>query len=390
MALMTDAAPLHPSYPSGDLRADVPAVPDTRPASVPLRHRLTQRRRTYLVHCASYGLGAIALLVYAWAGTIAPVIAAAFFLSGAGLIGVFIVLSEAGINDRFDDHYLTVFQIGGHAAIQLVFVTIAPQIGYAFLCVLFLIFAFGSLRMTARQATLAWTVTMIGLAAIFVLTDEPIGMATTTRSERGAALLCLVLTIGQCAFIGLYGSSLRKTLFRRSFELKEAYRRIEELADLDELTGAFNRRRIMNELEDEIARARRTDTPCTVALIDLDWFKRINDSHGHPVGDEVLRTFAITMFANIRAADRFGRYGGEEFLLIAPGTTEDATIRSLNRLRAIIAGLDWSAFSSDMAVTISAGVATLRHGETTDALLARADKALYLAKESGRNQVVSA
>ena len=153
---------------------------------------------------------------------------------------------------------------------------------------------------------------------------------------------------------------MRKMLYNRSFELKAAYKRIEELAELDELTGSFNRRCIMRMLDDEIARARRSNTPCSIALIDLDWFKRINDAYGHPTGDEVLRTFAITVFANIRNIDKFGRYGGEEFLLVLPDTPNDGAARILDRLRAIIADLDWSAFSPGMQVTISAGVATLR------------------------------
>jgi len=100
----------------------------------------------------------------------------------------------------------------------------------------------------------------------------------------------------------------------------------------------------MRMLDDEIARAHRTKMPFSVALIDLDWFKRINDAYGHPTGDEVLRTFAITVFANIRNMDRFGRYGGEEFLLILPETPHDVAARILDRQREIIADLDWSAF----------------------------------------------
>ena len=126
-----------------------------------------------------------------------------------------------------------------------------------------------------------------------------------------------------------------------------------------------------------------------MALIDLDWFKRINDAHGHPIGDEVLRTFAITVFANIRGIDRFGRYGGEEFLLILPETEDDAAARILDRLRMIVAELDWSALSPGMAVTISAGIATLAPDETPDGLLARADQALYSAKEAGRNRIAT-
>ena len=342
------------------------------------------------VQAVSCSLVVLVLLVYSYAGTIPIIIPAAYFLTGIGLIAFFAVLSEIHFNERFEDHYLTVYQISGHVAIQLGFLLAAPKIGYAFLSVVFLIFGFGALRMTAWQATIAWTLTVIGLAPIFLLTNTPIGMPVTTPVERLAATLCYVLTIGQCAFVGLYGSSMRKMLYDRSFELKQAYRRIEELAELDELTGAYNRRCIMRMLDEEIARAGRNGSPCSIALIDLDWFKRINDAFGHPTGDEVLRTFAITMFANIRSVDRFGRYGGEEFLLVLPDMGADKAARALDRLRAIIAELDWSAFSPDMKVTISAGVTTLKPEETADTFLARADSALYTAKARGRNRIANA
>jgi diguanylate cyclase (GGDEF)-like protein len=360
------------------------------PPADTLTRRVGQRRQMLGVQAVSCSLISSVLLVYCCAGTISIAVPAAYFVSGIGLIGFFLLLSETHINDRFEDHYLTLFQVGGHVALQLGFLLAAPQIGYAFLSVLFLIFEFGALRMTSRQATVAWTLTAIGLAPIFLLTSMPIGMPVGTDAERLAAMLCFVLTIGQCAFLGLYGSSLRKMLYNRSFELKAANKRIEELAELDELTGSFNRRCILRMLEDEIARARRTNTPCSMALIDLDWFKRINDAYGHPTGDEVLRTFAITLFANIRNIDKFGRYGGEEFLLVLPDTSNDGATRILDRLRSIIADLDWSAFSPGLRVTISAGVATLGANENPDAVLARADAALYSAKARGRNRIAIA
>ena len=360
------------------------------PPADTLTRRVGQRRQMLGVQAVSCSLISSVLLVYCYAGTISISVPAAYFVSGIGLIGFFLLLSETHINDRFEDHYLTLFQVGGHVALQLGFLLAAPQIGYAFLSVLFLIFEFGALRMTSRQATVAWTLTAIGLAPIFLLTSMPIGMPVGTDAERLAAMLCFVLAIGQCAFLGLYGSSLRKMLYNRSFELKAANKRIEELAELDELTGSFNRRCILRMLEDEVARARRTNTPCSMALIDLDWFKRINDAYGHPTGDEVLRTFAITLFANIRNIDKFGRYGGEEFLLVLPDTSNDGATRILDRLRSIIADLDWSAFSPGLRVTISAGVATLGANENPDAVLARADAALYSAKARGRNRIAIA
>ncbi len=355
-----------------------------------LKRRVGQRRHMLAVQGVSYVLITSVLLVYCYAGTIPAVIPSVYFVSGIGLLSVFVVLSEAHFSDRFEDHYLTIYQVGGHVALQLCFLLAAPQIGFVFLSVVFLIFGFGALRMTSRQAIISWTLTMLGLAPIFLFTSTPIGLPITTQTERLAAMLSFVLTIGQCAFVGLYGSTMRKMLYDRSFELKAAYKRIEELAELDELTGASNRRSIMRMLEEEIARSKRNGTPCSIALIDLDWFKRINDAYGHPTGDEVLRTFSITSFANIRSVDRFGRYGGEEFLLVLPDMDTARAVRALDRLRTIIAELDWSAFSPGMQVTISAGVATLRANETSDTFLARADSALYAAKAQGRNRIDSA
>jgi diguanylate cyclase (GGDEF)-like protein len=93
------------------------------------------------------------------------------------------------------------------------------------------------------------------------------------------------------------------------------------------------------------------------------------------------------VFANIRVNDRFGRYGGEEFLLVLPDTTRDAAAVIVERLREIVAGLDWKAFAIDMAVTISAGIATVAPDDSSDTILTRADRALYAAKASGRNRI---
>jgi diguanylate cyclase (GGDEF)-like protein len=166
--------------------------------------------------------------------------------------------------------------------------------------------------------------------------------------------------------------------------------RVEKLAQIDELTGALNRRFIMQALAVEIARAERGAKPCSVAMIDLDFFKRINDRFGHLIGDEVLRSFAIAVSANVRQIDQFGRYGGEEFLLVLPRVSTEQALVAVDRLREIVAALDWTGISNDLVVTISAGVTQFRFNEESDDLLARADAALYRAKDSGRNCVVSA
>jgi diguanylate cyclase (GGDEF)-like protein len=354
-----------------------------------LSRRARQRRRIQALIAASYVLDGFVLLLYAHAGTTSITTGPAYTASGLLSVAVYLALSETGVTERFNDHYLVVPQSIISIAIMLAFIYIAPEVGVMFLCTLFVVFNFSSLRSTPRQTTIIWSTLAFGLAALFLLTDKPIAMPHGSYLERFATMMVFVLTIGQCMLFGLFSSSMRQSLYRSGVKLREAYKRIEELAELDELTGSFNRRCIMRMLDEEITRARRINTSCSIALIDLDWFKRINDAYGHPTGDEVLRTFAITVFANIRSADRFGRYGGEEFLLVLPDTSGDLAARILDRLRAIIADLDWSAFSPGMRVTISAGVATLRANETPDTFLARADSALYAAKARGRNGIAS-
>jgi diguanylate cyclase len=355
-----------------------------------LSRRAHQRRQIQGIVGASYVVDAGILLIYAHAGTTSAAIGPAFAICGLVSVTGYIVLSESGITERFKDHYLAAPQSIVSMIIMLVFAYVAPEVGVMFLCTLFVVFAFSSLRSTPWQTTVVWTAMAAGLAALFLLTDKPIAMPHQTYLERFATMTVFILTIGRCMFIGIFSSAMRESLYRSGVALKEANRRIEELAELDDLTGSFNRRCIMRFLEDEITRSHRIDAPCSVALIDLDWFKRINDTYGHPTGDEVLRTFAITIFANIRNVDRFGRYGGEEFLLLLPDTPHETAVRALDRLRSIIAELDWYSFSPGLQVTVSAGVATLQENETSDTFLARADGALYKAKAQGRNRIASA
>ncbi|MBR1167527.1 GGDEF domain-containing protein [Bradyrhizobium liaoningense] len=178
-------------------------------------------------------------------------------------------------------------------------------------------------------------------------------------------------------------------LYKRGNELKQAHARIEELAQIDELTGLLNRRYIMNALNEEISRAQRTSEPCSVVIIDLDLFKSINDRFGHPVGDEVLRTFAVALSANIRSVDRLGRCGGEEFLLILPNTPRDQALSVVDRLRQIVHDLNWEAVGVGLKVSMSAGIAQIAQSEAPEDILARSDAALYRAKDAGRNCVIA-
>lgn len=365
-------------------RADARGV-DLTPGICARRKR---NRRDMLLLMTLNGVIDTALFyLFALAGTTPFTTPLLFGISSMSLMASLLALSESGFNDRFSDHYLTVPQAIGAILITLGGLYLAPEVGFAFCCIAFIVFAFATLRTSEMQAALLWTLFAAGLASILLFTNKNIGLPVRSREERIVTLLFLVTTLGYCVFVSLFSVSVREVLYKRSRQLAEANERIEAMAQFDELTGALNRRFVMQKLDEELLRCQRTKQPYSIALIDLDWFKKINDTFGHPAGDEALRTFAITIFANIRDIDKLGRYGGEEFLLVLPDTSQDAAVSTLNRLREIIAELDWAAISPDMSVTMSAGITSVRLDDTTDTLLARVDAALYRAKESGRNRV---
>ncbi|KKM10862.1 hypothetical protein SY88_11460 [Clostridiales bacterium PH28_bin88] len=172
--------------------------------------------------------------------------------------------------------------------------------------------------------------------------------------------------------------------------LLEAKRKIEELASTDPLTGLLNRRTLMQRMEAEVERARRERQPISVVMCDIDHFKTVNDAYGHQAGDAVLREVARCLVSACRSYDIVGRYGGEEFLIVFPGTDACESMAIAERLRAKVASLLVNAGDEqNIQITASFGVATVREesAESIDALIGRADRALYCAKSKGRNRV---
>ena len=158
----------------------------------------------------------------------------------------------------------------------------------------------------------------------------------------------------------------------------------------DPLTELPNREAYNERVEAEWQRWQRYNHPLTLAVCDLDHFKKINDNFGHQAGDRVLKVISRSIAKRLREVDFFGRYGGEEFVVIMPETPLEKAVTVLEKIRAAIANTAFNYKEEPLAITLSMGVTEFRPGDTTDSVFARADRALYSAKAGGRNRCVVA
>ena len=184
--------------------------------------------------------------------------------------------------------------------------------------------------------------------------------------------------------------ALQSALSARERELSELNDQLKRISLTDGLTQIENRRSLNERLHDMWNHSVRLHEPISLVMCDIDKFKSVNDQYGHQAGDSVLKEFAQLLKAEAREIDRVGRYGGEEFLLILPGTVLDAAVTFAERLREKVAGHTFSYEGGTLCRTMSCGVASSPHPRVKDedALLRSADDSLYVAKETGRNKVV--
>ena len=361
-----------------------------------------------------FGVAAATYLV--WVGLAAYVNAAGLFHLRFGetvvsawtlVIGIvvtnlfFYTLFATGWNRRFADPSLTVPMIMASLVWAVLFAASLGAARGVALVPFVICFMFGIFSLTVREYLACWLFAVAGYAAAVWLTLPPDPGEAVLKIEL-VYLVMLAVVLFWVAFFGRYVGLLRAKLHARNDELRQALALVEELAAHDDLTGLYNRRFVMGSLAREQQRFARHGTPFAVILLDLDRFKDVNDTHGHPAGDELLKAFVQRIINEVRdidlvgagrdltEADTIGRFGGEEFIIILPDTGLAGARLVAERIRECAASKPFTTAVGDIAVTVSVGVAQYRRDESIRSILERVDKAMYAAKHAGRNRVAVA
>ncbi|XOZ32194.1 diguanylate cyclase [Halomonadaceae bacterium KBTZ08] len=262
---------------------------------------------------------------------------------------------------------------------------------------------------TAPYYVLAWSFLLLGLLILALSKGGvlPSNAITDSAAQVGSFLEVLLLSFALAQRINIerrlrfqtqaamlaeserHNRELESRVQARTAELEKLNQRLNELSVTDGLTGLKNRRYLSEALPREIARAERNDLSLSVVMVDIDHFKRLNDTYGHKAGDACLQQLGQILMHHVRTPDIAVRYGGEEFLLVFLDANDDDALGVLERLREQLAQTGIAHGGHCLSFTVSAGVATLRPGTdaTADDMIQRADQALYRAKAAGRNQV---
>ena len=274
------------------------------------------------------------------------------------------------------------------ACIVAAYALIGPARGCT-LAILLVVLVFCAFALSPRQshAMSLFAIALLGATMVAMSRIDP--QRYDARQEAVHFALAATM-LAAVAFLTGQLSLLRRKLKAQKAELADALARIQDMATRDDLTLLANRRHMNELLAYEKTRHDRKGHTLCLALLDIDWFKRVNDTHGHAAGDQVLRAFAQQAQASIRSTDVLARWGGEEFLLMLPDTEPAAAAMVVERIRAEISALRLPVGDAELQVSFSAGLTASRSGEPIAAAIDRADRAMYAAKTAGRNRVVGA
>jgi len=311
-------------------------------------------------------------------------------LCGVILLNILLwyVVLRTGLNLRFDDPAMTLPQILSALTIIVGAYSVTGPVHGSTMMLLALVLVFGIFNMKQKGAIVAggYTVVLMGIAILIKIRTDPHNYPFKLEIAHFVLTAAIVPTISGLA---AQLSSLRAKLQAQKDELANALVRIQILATRDELTGLVNRRHMMDVLSQHKKRLERSGHHrFCLALLDIDHFKRINDTHGHAVGDEVLRNFAKAVQSGLRDTDVLARWGGEEFLVLLNDTSPELANVGLERARMLLAEATLVPALPDLKPTFSAGLTAYNLSEALDVCIERADRALYRAKDGGRNCTV--
>lgn len=303
-------------------------------------------------------------------------------------ISIFYLLVRSGISARIaprEPSLTSAQMVFAIASITWSYAITGPARG-SVLGIMILVLTFGMFGLPPRTAWSLAGLALAGLGCVMTWRALTLPGRYPPKEEVVHFVFALIVLAGS-SLVAIQLGRLRARLAAQKVELSKALALNRELATRDALTGLLNRRAMTERIAIETSRRGRMQGPLAIALLDIDYFKRVNDTLGHGAGDEVLRLLGSILAAQLRTTDALARWGGEEFLLLMPDTAlADAGI-VMERLRAEVAAGAFGTIAPGLKVSFSAGLAELRVGESQDAAIDRADRALYRAKQGGRDRV---
>ena len=310
-----------------------------------------------------------------------------FVAIGVGNNALFLGCIVSGLSKRFKDPSMTAIQMFASCCRDVLGMFIAPQLWYLFAFNLFIALPFGSLQFGRRTFAITWFLVCLGLGLAFVCIPVPMAIRFEQPQDRLVLWIFLSAALARLMMFNARISDLRSKLRNKLAELDDATRKLAMLATHDELTGLYNRREFNRRLAEECERAARGMSEFHVAIVDADFFKQVNDRHGHAAGDRVLRDLADVLVGSTRQCDVVARFGGEEFVVLLVGRVPGGARVALERVHEQVEGHAWGQSIPGLAVTVSIGGTPWQPGLGPELLLQRADVALYAAKSLGRNRV---
>ena len=338
-------------------------------------------------------LDSLLLAAFALTGTIAVNVPILYGAAGLTSCAIFLLAARRAAHTQLNDSDLSLPLLIVSSAIQLIFIWVAPQISFYFVIMLFLIFDFGSMRLSTRQSALAWIAVALALAAELYVNRRSSWIPQSGAADRWLVWLCFVVTLGRFMLAGIFNRILRMRLQERRQQLSESVKTRDKSLELvnaellhqathDALTGMPNRTLFADRLAGAVCLGR----PFAVGVLDLDRFKVINDSLGHGAGDVLLKAVAERLVSGTRSQDTVARAGGDEFLLLLHEVDSREEIETLAARWMGALSESYRIQGTELHVSPSIGIARYPlDAEDGQELLARADEAMYHAKKSGRN-----